>query len=195
MLFSNLTKFYYSIVLRFMWPWPNFQWSSLRLESSTVALTVDRSCLLYTFTDQGNTFLKSMPARALSFGEFVLLSDLSLSQSLIFYHTLCYTPGNLPCSGNFGTRPPQSMISLRCRTTFCNVAFTAGSSLVCFTIGSAEFWSYLQCQKENYNANFEELKQGRIYGNPVADGWAGAVMTARNSKMSPTDQQTRQGVE
>ena len=43
-------------------------------------------------------------------------------------------------------------------------------------------------------------KQGRIHGNPVADGWAGAVMrkTARNFRnisYRPTGRPTRQGVE
>ena len=51
-----------------------------------------------------------------------------------------------------------------------------------------------------------QCKQGRIHSNPVADGWAGAVMqkplgikkcdrpTDRPTNL-PTDQPTRQGVE
>ena len=45
-------------------------------------------------------------------------------------------------------------------------------------------------------------KQGRIHGNPVADGWAGAVMRKRlgiqkcdGPTDGPTYQLTRQGVE
>ena len=26
------------------------------------------------------------------------------------------------------------------------------------------------------NKNLDQVKQGRIHGNPVADGWAGAIM-------------------
>ena len=45
-------------------------------------------------------------------------------------------------------------------------------------------------------------KQGRIHGNPVADGWAGAVMRkplaiqkCDRRTDGPTDRPTRQGVE
>ena len=59
-------------------------------------------------------------------------------------------------------------------------------------------------------SNVIELKQGRIHGNPVADGWAGAVMQkplaiqkcygGTDRRMDgrtdgPTDGPTQQGVE
>ena len=30
--------------------------------------------------------------------------------------------------------------------------------------------------RQDEEASWEDRKQGRIHGNPVADGWAGAVM-------------------
>ena len=47
------------------------------------------------------------------------------------------------------------------------------------------------------NKNLDQVKQGRIHGNPVADGWAGAVMRkllgiqkCDRPMDQPTDRQT-----
>ena len=51
--------------------------------------------------------------------------------------------------------------------------------------------------------NGRKVKQGRIHGNPVTDGWAGAVMRKKIAIQNildgrtdgPKDRPTRQGVE
>ena len=49
--------------------------------------------------------------------------------------------------------------------------------------------------------NWSVIKQGRIHGNPVADGWAGAVMQKPLAVLEifrmdrRTDRPTRQGLE
>ena len=55
---------------------------------------------------------------------------------------------------------------------------TTGSSTTSFSLFSEQFSIY----NSNITVNIK-VKQGRIHGNPVADGWAGAARTARNSKM------------
>ena len=41
---------------------------------------------------------------------------------------------------------------------------------VCYSV-SAKYWF-----EKKKKTNKQKTKQGRIHGNPVADGWAGAVM-------------------
>ena len=51
---------------------------------------------------------------------------------------------------------------------------------------------------EQRNCRHCKKKQGRIHGNPVADGWAGAVMQKPfgiQQNLLPTYRPTRQGVE